>query len=581
MRGRILTGFTLAVVGVLLAAGCSTLPTSGDVTSEPGTPASNEGQSAYFVPPGPAAGADREAVVRGFLLAAQANPPSTAVARSFLSERARSTWKPAGVTVYTSSSLEATPDEVVAHLASANRIDGRGSWAAAPARSIDLGLTLVLEDGEWRISNPPTSLPVPTSYFRTAYLPYLLYFFDSTGTVLVPSRVYLPRGDQVASSLVRGLLAGPPASQSGAAVTAFGDGIDLDLAVVIDEKGVAEVPLSSSVQRLSRADLYRAVVQLAATLRQVSGVTRVRVTVGGVAVPLVNGQTDVGLEVAGEFDPVVSADRTVAAIADGRVVLDPAGSNEPVGGPLGEDGPALRSLAYSPGQSLVAAVTQDGRRVVQAPTNGDRGGSRLRTVVSGASNLLKPGYDRFGNLWVVDAAPGGAVVHVVRNGRDRVVEVRGITGRRVAAVALTRDGATLVAGLAGGSTPALMVSALERSENGALVRARSARRVLVRDADLATIVDVAQDSASGVVVLARSTSRGSRLVTVEIDGSPGPASTTEVMAIPGEAVTLLAAPDDEQPTLVVTSDGDLLRLSSPQGAWVTLRSGVRNAAYPQ
>ena len=89
-----------ALVAVLLAAGCSTLPTSGEVHTQRDGAADGPQQVPYFAPPGPAPGADRESIVRGFLLATQANPPSTSVARSFLTDQAKITWKPAGTLVY-------------------------------------------------------------------------------------------------------------------------------------------------------------------------------------------------------------------------------------------------------------------------------------------------------------------------------------------------------------------------------------------------------------------------------------------------------------------------------------------------
>lgn len=579
---RVRCGAVISLLATLaLVTACSTLPTSGDVNTEPGPAQGATDQAPYFVPPGPVPGADREAVVRGFLLATQANPPSTSVARSFLSERARSVWKPAGTVVYETSALEANAGSVVAHLAGANRLDRSGTWKPnTETTSMDLSLNLVLEQGEWRISNPPTALPVPVSYFRNTYLPYLLYFFDRTGTVLVPTRVYLPRGEQVASSLVRGLLEGPAPGRAESTVSAFGADVDLDLSVVISDDGVAEVPLSSDAQKMSRADLYRAVAQLAATLRQLPGLVRIRVTVDGVALPLIDGQTDVGLDVAPEFDPVAAPDGDMVAISGGRVVLYDGTGIRPIGGPLGDGGFALRSVAQSVSANRVAVVTRSGRRAFQAPTVGDRDQRRVRTVLDGATNLLRPCYDRFGNLWLVDAAKTGAVVHVISQGKDRIVDIRGVSGERISAFTVTRDGATLAVGLAHGATPTLMVSALVRAGSGRLVRALPAEGVLVRDADLASIVDLAQDAATAVAVLTQSTSRGSRVFSVELDGSPGRAFVPGLPAVPGEGVSVLAGPDGQHALLVVAADGQLLRPNSP-GEWVRIATGFVAATYPQ
>src|SRR5690349_14740113 len=100
-RGR--AAVAVALLGMLVC-GCSTLPTTGAVHTRPDTNAGSGDEAPYFAPPGPTPGAGREDVVRGFLLAMQANPPSTAVARSFLSARARASWKPVnGTVVYDAS----------------------------------------------------------------------------------------------------------------------------------------------------------------------------------------------------------------------------------------------------------------------------------------------------------------------------------------------------------------------------------------------------------------------------------------------------------------------------------------------
>ena len=70
-------------------------------------------------------------------------------------------------------------------------------------------LGLVQEDGEWRIDEVPDALIVPESWFDDWYERASLYYFDPTTEVLVAEPVFVPRGDQFASSLVRGLVTQP------------------------------------------------------------------------------------------------------------------------------------------------------------------------------------------------------------------------------------------------------------------------------------------------------------------------------------------------------------------------------------
>ena len=65
-----------------------------------------------------------------------------------------------------------------------------------------------VEDGEYRINNPPDALVVPATWFAQRFSQVSLYYFDRTGSVLVPEPVFVPLGDQLATSLVTGLVAG-------------------------------------------------------------------------------------------------------------------------------------------------------------------------------------------------------------------------------------------------------------------------------------------------------------------------------------------------------------------------------------
>jgi len=576
----------LVCAGVLVAllSACSTLPDSGDVHTRP---ARDDTSQVYFAPPGPSKDDSPAAIVRGFLLAMQANPPSTAVARSFLSSRAKDTWTPAeGTIVYDVATLDTAVDVVTARLHGAFRLSPAGVWLdGTDPTTTTVPLTLVQEKGQWRIDNPPNALAVTTTYFGSLFVGYELYFFDRTGTVLVPTRVYLPRGDRTVSDLVRGLLAGPPRPQRDVAVTAFPPKVDLDgLAVVVNDRGIADVPLTQAILGLSPAELNRAVVQLAWTLRQVPGVSRLRLTVDGAPVPLSGGRTDVSVGTGTEYDPLVSPERQLLALTGGRVLRDEGEDAPPVGGPFGQSGFALRSLAWSTHVHAIAAVSGSGRRVFVAPDNGSRSPTRVRTVLDGASDLLRPTYDRFGGLWLVDAARGGAIVHLVTEHRDRVVQVDGISGRPVSAFTVTRDGTELVAVLGTGSNPTVQVSSLVRGASGRLRHALAARTLQVSGADLGPARDVVQNGPTTVAVLTRPQGHADQIAYVELDGSPipeGPPGTGAPDAVPGAVSGLIASPDPALSLRVLTADRRLFGLVEG-GSWSRdPLSNIVAAAYPE
>jgi hypothetical protein len=567
--GRAVRAAACAAVA-LLACACSTLPDSGEVHA---AGADETRQAPYFEPPGPTEGDSPGGIVRGFLLAMQANPPSTAVARSFLSNRARATWKPTqGTIVYDAPTLETAGAQVTARLRGAHRLSPNGTWLdGTDATTTSVPLTLVQQHGQWRIDNPPNALAVPTSYFSSLFVGFHLYFFDRTGTVLVPTKVYVPRGEETATNLVRGLLAGPPTALRQVAVSAFPAGLDLDLlAVVVDDSGIADVPLGPEVLDLAPAELNRMVVQLAWTLRQVPGITRLRLSVNGTPMPLADGRTDVSVGAGTEYDPLAASQRELLALSDGRVVQDDGDQVTPVAGPLGETGFALRSLAWSTHDHAIAAVSASGRRVFVAPDSGSRASRRVRSVLDGAEDLLRPAYDRFGGLWLVDATRRGAVVHLLSGRSDRVVHVEGVSGRDVSAFTVTRDGTSLVATLASGTNPVLEVSGILRAADGRVQHVSTARTLQVSGADLGPARDVVQAGATTVAVLTRPASGADQITYLELDGSPAAQEPTEGGApetVPGALDGLVASPDPALPLRVITSDHRLV--SWAEGArWV-------------
>jgi hypothetical protein len=569
----------------LLACGCSTLPVSGQVHTQSAGSGEATNQAPYFEPPGPTKDDTPTGIVRGFLLAMQANPPSTAIARSFLSDHAKDTWKPnQGTIVYDAATVDSAGAQVTARLRGAHRLSPNGSWLdGTDATTTTVPLTLVQEGGQWRIDDPPNALAVPASYFSSLFVGFDLYFWDRTGTVLVPTRVYVPRGEQTATNLVRALLEGPPPAQRDVAVSAFPAHLDV-LAVVVGDAGIAEVPLGSAVLDLAPAELDRVVVQLAWTLRQVPGITRLRLTVDGAPVPLADGRTDVSVNAGAEYDPLAVPQRELLAISGGRVVEDDGTDIAPVAGPFGQPGFALRSLAWSTRDHTIAAVTTSGRRVFVAPDRGTRSAARVHAVLNGGSNVLRPTYDRFGELWLVDVTRRGAVVHVMRGRQDRVVHVEGISGRPVSAFTVTRDGSSLVAVLGTGTNPIIEVSDLVRAADGQVQRATTARTLLISGADLGPARDVAQNGATTVAVLTGTADGPDHVAYVELDGSPGPVPSLDSGApdsVPGDLGALVASPDPALALRVLTTDGRLFAFTEGEHWTRGTLSDVAGATYAQ
>ncbi len=573
----------LMVVAGSVLAGCTSLPESGPVHRQVADQPDRPQDAPYFNPPGPAEDGSPSAIVSGFLVAMQANPLSTSVAREFLSERARDTWMPnRGTIVYEAFTVVPTTTGAKVRLADTRRLDARGGWRGGPpGRAEILNISLVSEGGQWRIENPVDALVVPTSFFDRSFARFNLYFFDQTGRALLPDPVFIPRGEQTATNLVRGLLAGPGDTIREITRSALPSRTDLDLSVVVTESGVAEVPLSREVLQATPAELSRAVDQLAWTLRQVPGIDRVRITAGGAPVPLAGGRVDAPVTSGSQFDAGGSSDGIMWALRGGRVVDLGSGSatgSAPVAGPLGRPGYSMRSLAVSATPRRIAAVSGNGSTVfVSAAESGAPEPPLTRPLVR-ASDVLRPSYDMFGDLWLLDRAPGGARVLLVRGDEVRTLRVPGVTGKDVAAFSISRDGSRLAVAYAGAPAPSLRVVDILRTDEG-IVSGAGRSQVFGTDlADGAPIVDIGWRDPATLAVLSHSTAETSQVVFISSDGSPTEPGLPEPSIFRGVAEAMVVAPDADLPLRLITPDERLYTLSG-NGNWPRTSSKVAAAAY--
>lgn len=576
---RRLRGVLTAILLLVGTVGCASLPVSGAVHREAADQPGKQSDAPYFNPPGPAKDGSPAAIVSGFMVAMQANPLSTSVAREFLSEHARSTWNPnRGTIIYEAFTVQPTRRGADVRLADTRRLDARGGWRDVPPGSAEsLDVALVSENGQWRIDNPPNALVVPTSYFQRSFSRFNLYFFDQTGTVLLPDPVFIPRGEQSASNLVRGLLAGPGAALADVTTSAIPTRTDLDLSVVVTESGVAEVPLSRELLQATPNELSHAVDQLAWTLRQVPGITRIRITVGGTPVPLPNGRTDASVSSGQQFDAATGGDEAVFyGLRSGRVVdLD---SGDPVTGPLGRVGYSMRSLAVSEQPRRIAAVAGNGRAVFLAATGAGTDAAPVARVFTG-TDVVRPSFDMLGNLWLLDRTPRGARVYVVRGTQAREVVIPGVTGAAVAAFSVARDGSRIAIGLAGASGPPIRIVDVLRTDDGIVSGPGQVRTVASGLSDASRIIDLGWRDPGVLAVLSRTTPETSQVGFVSSDGSPVPTTLVEPAVFRGVAASLAVAPDDV-PLRLVTTDQRLYTLSS-SGQWPRSSSRVSAAAYGQ
>lgn len=578
MTSRVRSGLVAAVLALGLVTGCAQLPVAGPVRHEEVADAAGAEQAPYFDPPGPATDASPAAIVSGFLTALQANPLSTRVAREFLSERVASSWQPnRGTIVYEAFTVLPSSGGVRVRLADVRRLDARGGWRGGePGQAEVIDLSLVSEAGQWRIDNPPAALIVPASFFERTFERTELYFFDQSDQVLLPEPVFVPRGEQSATNLVRGLLAGPGPTLAPVARSAFPRGTALELSVVVTEGGVAEVPLTRELLRASPAELRRAAEQVAWTLGQVAGVQRVRLSVGGAPVPLAGGVLELPVTRSSVLDAAGPPGAPLLAVRQDRLVRLDDGAARDVEGALGQGGFAPRSLAVGDDPRQVAGVVDGGVRLVRSPLVLDEGSAPVEVLTG--SDLARPSYDMFGGLWVLDRTPSGARVLLVEGDRVREVEVPGVTGRDVSALTVAHDGSRLAAAYRDGGPDAAVVVGVTRTEEGAVSGTAGTRSLRLGAASGTQVLDVGWRDPATLALLTQSGEGTSRVDLVSVDGSPLGRTALEDAVFRGEADTLVVSPSAGTPLGLLTDAGDLYELDT-QGAWGRSQTQVTSATF--
>lgn len=560
---------TYAVLVVLLAvalAGCVGVPDSGPVvtTKDQGNPVSDPG--AQFIDPlPPQPGQSPTEIVRGFINAMQAWPSQTATAKQFLTTDAAQAWDPQQETI----TYDATPTpedkagDVVVSLDGADHLDERGAWQGQLTRGHrTLTFSMALDDDEWRIDKAPNALIVPQTWFSERYRQVSVYYFDPTASILEPEPVFVPRGEQLASTLVHALLLGPGPGLEHVAQTFIPTGLEVAVGVTVSDDGVADVLLTGDAGQLSPNTVELMAAQFAWTLRQEPEVHSVRISIGGEPVPLPGGAGSFRVDIGAGYDPAgFQASPLLYGLRGGRVVAGNADAFDPVKGPLGSTAYDLRSVGVDLVGEHAAGVRSSGESVLLGPLSDD-GRQQVREVAVGR-NFLRPAWDFEDRMWLVDRTSNGAkVLYADHGGSGPLTElrVRGVTGEQVRAFLVSRDGTRLIAVVRHGDSDDLVVSRIEHTVTGRVSGAVPAERIDVGDVDL-PIHDLTWRSTTSLDVLNPLASTLFQVAPASIDGAPVSADSTATV-VDDRVLSLAGSPVPDQRIYGVTRTGLVDVLSS-------------------
>jgi hypothetical protein len=567
----------VAAAACTLLAGCVQMPSEGPVVEPKASAEVDELPGFAFDPRPPQSGDTAEEVVAGFLEAMRATPISTTVARQFLSSRADDDWAPEQqIITYNELGTASGALAVRIPMTDVNLYDARGAWERTQA-SRTLSLGLVQEDGEWRIDQLPDALIVPDSWFGDWYERVSLYFFDPTAEVLVPEPVFVPRGEQFASSLVRGLLMPPSEDDADILRSYFPAGVR-GLSVPITSGGIAEVALSGDPDAIDQDTADRMLAQLVWTLKQDDRINAVQLSIGGEAISFQDGSTLVNLAVGSGYDPNgARATSELFALDRRRVVTGALGAFEETLGPFGQQDLGIRSIGVDLDGSRIAAVSGTGSELSVAPTEAPDG--EVTGVVSGAVDLAQPRWDHRGRIWVLDRAARSARVVLAVDGVARVVDVPGLSGRHVTELLVSRDGSRLVAVVRGRKVDRVVSTRVRYDGAGGVLGFTPLQSLPLPSEGSPRVRDIGWHSPTSVSVLSNLADESSEVREVSVDGAPGEISTGGTIRLRGRIRVLVSSPVDLSE--VYGLDGrtvvDLTRL---ERSVPPLPRGLTSVTYP-
>jgi hypothetical protein len=437
-------------LSLAVLAGCVSVPTAGPLEKVEGRQLGCQNCVNVAVA-APAPGDDPKQIVEGYLRATSNYQPNYSVAKKYLTKTAAEKWSPeAGAWIYDGAPT-ADGDKVTLEGLLIGVLDGNRSYTAKDTklRGVDFGL--VKEDGEWRISTPPRGLLVAAYSFSRFYQPYSLYFIGN-GNTLVPDPIYLPSlrsQSNIASVLVKALLHGPSPWLKPATTTAIPGTAALSGDAVTIEDGIATVPLNAPVMELNDQQRLLMAAQVIYTLREAVGVKGVLFTVNQQPLRVPGGDDTTFVvsadSVPHELDPIpfVAGDQ-LYAVHEGALKRVSANSAAPtlenLRTDLGHGRYPIDSVAVAPANTDIAVVTNGRSRLRRGPT----AAAQVVALLDGASELLRPQFSRYGELWAVGRRDGRQRMWMITADGEVEVAAPGLLGTgRITAFKVSPDGARM------------------------------------------------------------------------------------------------------------------------------------------
>ena len=347
----------------------------------------------------------------------------------------------------------------------------------------------------------------------------------------------------------------------------------------MSSEGIAQVDLASDAGdelMPAPAEAELLVSQLAWTLRQDPEIEAFRVSIGGRPVQLADQSTTFAVDHGHSYAPYVAGSSTqLFGLRDGVVVGGSETNLEPVAGPFGTPGLALRSVVPDLRADQAAVISESGTEVL---VGGVRSDDTPVAQIATGEDLLDPAWDFADRLWLVDRASGGSVVSYWQDGRQRTVDVPGISGEDVKDFLVSRDGTRLVAVLRVDAENDTLVASRILTNGDGTVRSALPAVSIGDGADLdPRIRSIAWRTPTSVLVLHPVSARLFKVRTASVDGAPAGPDAVAV-TLDSDVVGLAGTPVPGETQWAVTDEA-LSDLTGPRGNLVDVGPGLSSLGY--
>lgn len=589
--------------GVVVLAGCASMPDSGDLRGVESTPRQDTQVRVFAMPPGE--DASQGEIVQGFLEALTSDDPNYKTARLYLTAKAARNWQPELSTTVLAdgpSTVAVRPPvgredtDTFTYTLTGDRVatvDSQQAYSPADGQySQRVHLAKDAKSGQWRIDALPQGVVMGNSDFQRNYMSVNKYYFASntsagatSQSIAVADPVFVRRRVDPMTQMVRSLLNGPTSWLGPVVRSSFPTGTALRKGVASltpDDQNKLTVPLNQKASRVGPARCNEMATQILYTLQTMTPtVDKVELQAANGAQLCLYAENDAKGSAA--HGPVRSPGYLYFLDDKHRLVRMPSDGRgthaDPVPGALGTGDKQLRSVAVSRDEETAAGVGLDGKSLyVGSLVSGASLGDPVLTSQgkTEADRLTAPSWDAQGDLWVADQDPKKPRLLLLQKGAGQpiTVETPGLDGR-IESVRMAADGVRIALVVEKNGKRSLFIGRIQRNAATGERPVVSVLELRSATPDLEEITAMSWAGDSRLVVVGREQEGVLQMRYVQVDGStpegPAPAALTGVKEI--------AASEDDKLPLVAYSEDGIVRL--PTGAqWQKVVKTGSAPVYP-